>query len=227
MPSDNQRLKVLLQDARIICTNKFRSIQAVHGVENTELAQLKLQLETVIQRFDDPALWANPVPFDESTISIQMLKIDICDTSHIRQFADLASTLVSTFEAFFTPPTLLNPLAMSAPISVARTSDMNIRVLNELNICQRNVGERKKFFRREQNLELDSDPRFVPKQKEQRKVQSTYRQALTDNQVLATDSDLAVFERISTTIGQSIDLENFFAIYEMHTETMRSKVPVV
>jgi hypothetical protein len=224
MATDNQRLKVLLQDARIICTNKFRAIQAVHGAENTELALIKQRLEAAIKRFDEPALWVRPVLYDESAISVQMIKIDICDISTLQPFSDLTNALVTTFDGFFAAPT-----ALAAPVTASETetNTMNLRVLNELNICQRNVGERKKYFRREQNIELDTHERFVPMQKEQRKVQTTYRQALTDNTVQSTDSDLAVFERISSAIGQSVELENFFAIYEMHTETMLSKLPAI
>ena len=218
METNNERLKLILHDAKLICLSKFQIVQSVHGTSNSELKKLKKEMDTAIQRYDNPTLWLYPIPFDEVATTLHVVQIDSCPTNNLETYAQV----VRDFIQFLIKIVADIPVAEA---SMSETSDFNLKVLNVLTQVQRNVGGRKVYFKNNQNVDLDKDPKFVPMQEEQRPIQTDYRKALTENAVAATESDVLIFNRISENIRQSTVLDKFFMLYQMHTDTMKAKLP--
>ncbi|MBK9014714.1 MAG: hypothetical protein IPM82_11900 [Saprospiraceae bacterium] len=80
------------------------------------------------------------------------------------------------------------------------TSDFNLKVLDALQQAQRNIGGRKIFFKRNQGVDLDEHPTFIPMQAEQRPVYVEYRRVLINDEVQSTESDVLIFRRICDAI---------------------------
>lgn len=217
MTTDNERFKTILHDARLICLNKLQQVQAQFGKEHTEVAALESEMNAVIGHFDNPALWLNPIPFDEMEITTYITQVDATNPGDLPSFKEN----VRNFIAY------LNDQVLKAPISSMEsnnTSDFNLKVLDALTQCQRNIGGRKVFFKN-QGTDLDNDPAFQEKQNEQRPAMDRYREALKTNEVQSVESDWIIFNRISEAIRQATVLVQFFAIYDLLTKTIKSKLP--
>lgn len=217
MKTDNERFKVILTDAKLICLSKYNLVEAKFGADNAEVAAIKTEMDATVGHFDNPALWLSPIPFDEDAITGFVVKIDQCDP------ADL-TTFLTDLRSFIK---YLQDTVLKAPIAAMESTDItdfNLKVLDELLQAQRNIGGRKAFFKNN-GTDLDAHPPFITLQDEQRPVLEEYRRVLKANEVTATESDVLIFKRIAAAIQQSTVLEKFLLVYAMLTSTMKAKIP--
>ncbi len=217
MQTDNQRFKILLHDARVICLNKLQMVQAKFGASQADLTALAKEMDTTTGHFNNPVLWMNPIPFEEAEIMDYVLKIDSSDPADLPGFLGL----MRQFIAYLEDKVLKAPLESALAITV---SDFNLKVLDALLIAQRNIAGRKVFFRN-QGTDLDTHADFIPLQQAQTSVLVSYRKALNENTVQSTESDVIIFDRIAEGIKKSDVLTKFFDFYKMLTSTMKSKLP--
>jgi hypothetical protein len=218
--SHNERIKVLLHDVRAISQNKLRAAQEVNTDCRHIIDPLIQKMQAQITAFEQPRLWLNEIIIDEPSLWLHIIRLELTDAANLQ---DLQAHLEAIFMQL--DQQILSKISLS-DISPTH-NDMNLRVVNALLQFQRNVGARKVFFRREQQIELDQHVLFVPLQQEQRRIQTTYREALNQSIVHATDSDVSVFERLATVIGQTSTLPDFFTYYQMQIDTMHAKLPAL
>lgn len=217
MKIDNERFKVILTDAKLICLSKYNLVEAKFGADHADVAAIKTEMDTTTGHFDNPALWLSPIPFDEDAITGFIVKIDQCDPSDLPLFL----TELRGFIKY------LQNTVLKAPIAAMETTDINdfnLKVLDELLQAQRNVGGRKAYFKN-QGTDLDNHPPFVVLQDEQRPILEEYRRVLRTNEVQSTESDVLIFKRIAAAIHQSTILAKFLLVYAMLTSTMKAKLP--
>ncbi len=219
MPTDNERFKVILHDAKVISLNKFQMVQGRFGANNADLVALGKELDNVIALFNDPAIWVSPISFSEEDITNFMLEIDQCDPGDLPKFLKISRDFIAYLKNKVLKPS-------SDERRSAAITDFNLKVLDALLIAQRNITGRKAFFKN-QGTDLDTNSQFIPKQQAQVPVLAAYRSALNNNQVQSTESDVIIFKRIGEGIKQATVLTKFFAFYDMLTNTMKSKLPQV
>jgi hypothetical protein len=219
MKTDNERLKLIIHDVRLIYLSKLQLVQSVHGISNADIVALSTEMQTAINHFDNPTLWMAPIPFDDDKITSAIVAIDTCPPTDLPKFFEAVRTSIDSLKS----EVITLPVA---EIVNTLTSDFNLKVLDALQQAQRNIGGRKIFFKRNQGVDLEKDPTFIPMQAEQRPVSTEYRRALTNNEVQSTESDVLIFRRIGDAIQQSTLLGKFFSAYQMLTNSMRSKLPV-
>ncbi|HFA51142.1 MAG TPA: hypothetical protein ENJ95_19195 [Bacteroidetes bacterium] len=217
MKTDNERLKVILHDAKLICFSKFHLVQAKFGETNAEVAAIKKEMDGVIGHFDNPALWLSPIPFDEDKLTDFFIKIDGDDPADLPVFL----LHMRSFIGYLDEKVLKKPLA---EMEATDTSHFNAKVLDALTQVQRNTGGRKVFFKNN-GTDVDAHPDFIPLQEEQRPVIAEYRRVLASNEVDAVESDVLIFKRIGEAIQQAVVLAKFFALYKKFTTTMKNKLP--
>ncbi|MBL7827366.1 MAG: hypothetical protein JNJ57_12085 [Saprospiraceae bacterium] len=218
MKTDNERLKVILHNARLVCISKFQMVQSNFGAANADLIGINQKMDDIMGKFNNPSFWATPIPFEETDITQRMLMVDICPPNDLPGFKKGMNDFVDYLDK-----KILNGAAATGNLETL-ISDANLKVLNALTACQRNVAGRKIFFRN-QGVDLDKTPDFLNRQQKQTPVMAEYRRVLNENEVQATDSDEIVFKAIADGIKSSTVLVQFYQFYDMLTATMKSKLP--
>ncbi|NUQ25548.1 MAG: hypothetical protein HUU34_16500 [Saprospiraceae bacterium] len=217
MTTDNERFKVILHDARLISLSKFQMVEAKFGATNADLIALGKEIDTSVGLFNDPAVWASPIPFEEDQIAAFMVEIDQCDPGDLPGYLKL----MRRFLAYLKDNVLKASSEERKSVSI---SDFNLKVLDALLTTQRNITGRKMFFKN-QGIDLDTNAQFIPMQKAQAEVLSVYRNALNNNTVQSTEMDAVLFKRIGDFIKQATLLPNFLNFYGMFTTSMKNKIP--
>ncbi|MBL7794816.1 MAG: hypothetical protein JNK77_20940 [Saprospiraceae bacterium] len=217
MTTDNERFKVILHDARLISLSKFQMVEAKFGATNADLIALSKEIDTSVGLFNDPAVWVSPIPFEEEEITTYLVKIDASDPNDLPQYLKL----MRDFLAYLKNKVLKASSDVRKSVSI---SDFNLKVLDALNIAQRNVVGRKQFFKNK-GIDLDAKPQFITLQKAQSETLSAYRSVLNNNQVQSTELDVMLFKRIGEGIKQATQVQPFMNFYGMLTTSMKSKIP--
>lgn len=217
MVTDNERFKVILHDARLISLGKLQMVRSKIGTSQPDLAAIEQDLEGTANRFNDPVLWMNPIPFEEDEITGFILRIDQCNPADLQGFIELLRGLL----AYLKDNVLKNSMAV---LELSPMTTFNLKVLDALLMTQRNISGRKVFFKNH-GIDLDTDPQFLSMQQEQMPILAEYRKVLTQNQVQSTEMDVIVFNRIAVSIKGATVLQKFLAFYGMFTSSMKSKLP--
>lgn len=217
MTTDNERFKVILHDARLISLSKFQMVEAKFGATNADLIALGKEIDTSVGLFNDPAVWVSPIPFEEEEITTYLVKIDASDPNDLPQYLKL----MRDFLAYLKNKVLKASSDVRKSVSI---SDFNLKVLDALNVAQRNVVGRKQFFKNK-GIDLDAKPQFITLQKAQSETLSAYRSVLNNNQVQSTELDVMLFKRIGEGIKQATQVQPFMNFYGMLTTSMKSKIP--
>lgn len=217
MSTTNQRLKVLLHDAKLICLSKYQVLQTNVGDSDTELVAIKKEMDSCFIRFDNPAIWAQTIVFDEQDVTGFLLDIEGLGNADVDSF----SSRIRSFITFLDEDVLKTALVESQN----RTpSDFNRQVLDQLLQTQRKIQGRKTFFKN-QGTDVDTHPDFIPLEQEQQVAIEAYREALKQNLVASTESDVRIFKIIGESIQMATELVKFFVAYMRFTNTMERKLP--
>lgn len=217
MKTDNERLKVILHDAKLICMSKLQMVQVKFGATHPQVDDINKKMNKAIGFFDNSLLWMRPIPFEENDITEFVMKIDLCDPADLTLFV----TEMVNFINYLEVKVLKGPLANMEAFDI---SDFNLRVLDALLQNQRNIGGRKLFFKN-QGIDVDNHPQFIPLRNEQEPIITEYRRVLNENEVQSTESDVSIFKLIGNAIQQTTELTKFFDIYKMFTTAMKKKLP--
>jgi hypothetical protein len=217
MKTDNERLKVILHDAKLICMSKLQMVQGKFGATHPHVDDINKKMNKAISVFDNPVLWMRPIPFEENDMTNFVVKIDLCDPADLTLFV----TEMGNFIKYLEIKVLKDPLAN---MEASDISDFNLKVLDALLQNQRNIGGRKVFFKN-QGIDVDNHPQFIPLRDEQEPILVEYRRVLNKNEVQSTESDVSIFKMIGNAIQQATELTKFFDIYKMFTTAMKRKLP--
>lgn len=224
MKTDNNRLKIILHDAKLICLSKFQVLKAKYGDTHPEIDAINKQMNKTISSFDNATLWAFQIPFEENDITTLIVKIDLCDTDDLSGFITSIRNLIFYLEHELLDLSQFITRSIETDTASSEISDFNLKVLDAISQNQRNIGGRKQYFKN-QGIDVDNHPDFIPLSKEHEPVYTEYRKVLTANVVQSTESDVTLFKRIGDAIQQTTELTKFFDIYKLFTEVMKKKLP--
>ncbi|MCB0631105.1 MAG: hypothetical protein R2824_05210 [Saprospiraceae bacterium] len=218
MAETNQRLKAILQDARVICLSKYQVLEERLGIDDPDVIKIKQDLDTGFEHFNEPSIWMRTIHFQENEVMTFFLKIDGDDGSDVQRFHD-------TIHEFFDYLKERTEEPQSKDLELGQTTDFNLQVLDVLRQNQHKIRGRKQFFKN-QGTDLDQHANFLKLQQHQDEVQGKYRQALETNAVLSKETDKLIFRNIGEAIQQADELDPFLFIYTTFTAAMKNKLPV-
>jgi hypothetical protein len=221
---NNNRLKVILYNAKLISLSKLQKVQARYGDTHPEIDAVNKQMIKTISSFDNPTLWAYPIPFEENDITTLIVKISLCNPDNLSGFIQDMRNFIFYLEHELLDSPQPTTRSIETDTPSAETSDFNVNVLDAILKNKRYIDGRKQHFKN-QGIDVDNHPDFIPLRNEHEPVYTEYRRVLKANLVQSDLIDVETFQLIGNAIQQSTLLPKFFYIYKVFTDTMKELLP--
>ena len=98
MPADNDRLKEIIQDARLICLHKITLLQVQIGSDNPDVQTVQKEQELLFGQFDNADFWIEPIEFDEPSLLELIDQVDLAGPDELDGCFEAIHTLFSSLK---------------------------------------------------------------------------------------------------------------------------------
>ena len=217
MPN-NERLKVIIHDAKLICRTKFKKVEEKFGADNTDVLAIKQEIKHHFAHFDNPDFWLNDISFNEQMLWHHILKINIADPADMSNFL----TVTRAFLTFLNEDVIKKPAEALTNIV---TSDFNLRTINALNKSNLKINGRKTFFKN-QGKDLSQNTEFVTLETKHKNCHDNYKKCLKKNTIEAKQTDIIIINRFGEAISKIVTVPIFINFYKSFYKFVDGKIPV-
>ncbi len=214
--ANNENIKALLFNARLICLAKAQAVEAKLSGPNPEVQVLNTRLHTFFGHLSNPKFWSQPIDADLGKLSQEVLDISSVDPTSVPQYL----TAVRKFLQNLEDTVLQSALRLVASTT---TETWNLRMLNVLRKIQQTMIERKGFFKNK-GEDLNQNSQFQSMETTYRTLVSSYRELLTNNGVSSDQAKVNNMKARGTNLSNAVQSSIYLRLYQKLSDIIKGEV---
>ncbi|TXB62916.1 hypothetical protein [Phaeodactylibacter luteus] len=205
MPTQNEALIALLQDAHTTCQNHLSTAQETEALGADEIEAARSELASVFRDFSEPALWVQEAAYDKTALLHKLIALKRAAEGPTTPFLEHMDKLIR-----YLREELLS--AIQDNLQATDTSAWNLKMLDELLKIRRVLRDTKRKFI-EAGHPLDTDEAFLAVQDRFTGLLADYRKLLRENAVQANEADIGIMQLLYSLIQSAATVAAFVEAY--------------